>query len=81
MRHPTHFAFRIVMRTNYGRQQLAGSSDFATAIAAYRTACECWPDTAITLREGARVIEDSRRTRLSAPVPQAAMLRLRRRAA
>ena len=58
----THFAFRIIARTAYGRRQLAASSDFTTALAAYRTACECWPKAAITLRQGARVIEDSRRT-------------------
>ena len=62
MKHCTHFAFRIVVRTDYGWQQLAVSSDFTTATAAYRTACECWPNAAITLRQGARVIEDSRRT-------------------
>ena len=54
----THFAFRIIARTAYGRRQLAASSDFTTALAAYRTACECWPKAAITLRQGARVIED-----------------------
>ena len=35
MRHPTHFAFRIVMRTNYGRQQLAGGC--------IRASCEALP--------------------------------------
>jgi predicted GNAT family N-acyltransferase len=35
------------------------------AMAAYRAAIERWPNTPITLRQGARVIEDSRRLRLA----------------
>jgi hypothetical protein len=31
------------------------------ARAAYRAACERWPNARITLRQGARVVEDSRR--------------------
>jgi hypothetical protein len=31
----------------------------------FRAACERWPGTPITLRQGARVIEDSRRLRLA----------------
>jgi hypothetical protein len=30
----------------------------------FLAACERWPDTFITLRQGARVIEDSRRLRV-----------------
>jgi len=33
-------------------------------LATYRAACERWPGTSITLRQGARVIEDSRRLRV-----------------
>jgi len=35
------------------------------AVATFRAACERWPGTAITLRQGARVIEDSRRLRMA----------------
>jgi hypothetical protein len=34
-------------------------------MAAYRAAIERWPNTPITLLQGARVIEDSRRLRLA----------------
>jgi hypothetical protein len=34
------------------------------ALATYHAACERWPGNPITLRQGARVIEDSRRLRL-----------------
>jgi hypothetical protein len=36
----------------------------STPLATYRAACERWPGTPITLRQGARVIEDSRRLRV-----------------
>src|SRR5215470_20062896 len=35
------------------------------AVATFRAACERWPGTPITLRQGARVIEDSRRLRMA----------------
>ena len=38
--------------------------DFQMALASFRAACERWPKAAITLRQGARVIEDSRRLRI-----------------
>jgi hypothetical protein len=41
-----------------------GVEDYQVALAIYRPAVERWPGGAITLRQGARVIEDSRRTRL-----------------
>jgi hypothetical protein len=34
-------------------------------MATYRAACERWPTACITLRAGARVIEDSRRQRIA----------------
>jgi hypothetical protein len=34
------------------------------SLSSYRAACERWPGTRITLRQGARVIEDSRRLRV-----------------
>src|SRR5262245_22681436 len=39
--------------------------DYQVALATYRAAVERWPGTPITLRQGARVIEDSRRLRLA----------------
>ena len=65
MRTGTRFAFRIVVWTDYGPQQVAGSSDFAIAKAAYRTACERWPSAVITLEQGSRIIEDRRRRRIA----------------
>jgi hypothetical protein len=42
---------------------IGGVEDYQLALATYRAACERWPGAPITLRQGARVIEDSRRTR------------------
>jgi hypothetical protein len=55
----THFTFRVDTWTPD-----AGVDDFEVVEATYRAACERWPGTPITLRQGARVIEDSRRTAL-----------------
>jgi len=41
-----------------------GVEDFELATATYRAACKRWPDIPITLRQGARVIEDSRHLRV-----------------
>jgi hypothetical protein len=46
-------------------EHIAGVEDFQVAQATYRAAVERWPGGAITLRQDARVIEDSRRTRLA----------------
>jgi hypothetical protein len=35
-----------------------------TPLATYRAACHRWPGIPVTLRQGARVIEDSRRLRV-----------------
>jgi hypothetical protein len=59
------FLFRIDMWTIDGEkviEHIAGVEDFAVATATYKAACGRWPGTTITLRQGARVIEDSRRT-------------------
>ena len=59
----TNVAYRIDMWTDDGEnilEHLYGMQDFLLAILAYRAACERWPNAAITLRQGARVIEDSR---------------------
>jgi hypothetical protein len=64
----THFAFRIDMWSPDGAsiiEHVAGVEDFQVAQATYRAAVERWPGAAITLRQGARVIEDSRRTRFA----------------
>jgi hypothetical protein len=68
MKDRTYFAFRIDMWTDDGEsiiEQLAGVEDFTVARATYTAACERWPKAAFTLRQGARVIEDSRRLRLA----------------
>jgi hypothetical protein len=44
----------------YVLDHLAGIEDFQLAQATYRAACQRWPGTVITLRQGAKVIEDSR---------------------
>ena len=41
----------------------AGIDDLLIAKAAYQAACTKWPGECITLRQGARVIEDSRTKR------------------
>ena len=42
----------------------AGVGDYQLALATFRAACQRWPGTPITLRQGSRVIEDSRRLRV-----------------
>ena len=63
----THFTFRVDIWTPDGEsivEHVAGVEDYQVALATYRAACERWPGTPITLRQGARVIEDSRRLRV-----------------
>ena len=67
MNYRTHFAHRIDMWDDDGQniiEHLAGVEDFEVATATYRAARQRWPNAVITLRQGARVIEDSRRTQL-----------------
>jgi hypothetical protein len=67
MNYRTHFAYRIDLWDADGEnvvEHLAGVDDSQVAMATYLAACERWPDAPITLRQGARVIQDSRRTRL-----------------
>ena len=45
-------------------EHIGGVEDYQVALATYRAACERWPGIPITLRQGARVIEDSRRLRV-----------------
>ena len=64
----THFPFRVDIWTADGEsivKHVAGVEDYQVALAAFRAACERWPNVPITLRQGARVIEDSRRLRLA----------------
>jgi len=42
-------------------EQLAGVEDYLLAEAVWRAAIALWPDAAIILRQGARVVHDSRR--------------------
>ena len=44
---------------------LAGVEDYTSAMATYRAAIKRWPNTPITLRQSARVIEDRRCLRLA----------------
>jgi hypothetical protein len=60
----THFVYRIDILTDDGKnilEHLAGLENLIVARAAYRAACERWPNARITLRQGARIMEDSRR--------------------
>jgi hypothetical protein len=45
-------------------EHIAGIEGYQVVLATFR-ACQRWPGTPITLRQGARVIEDSRRLRLA----------------
>lgn len=59
----THFVYRIDIWTDDGKsilEHLAGVENLIVARAAYRAACERWPNAVITLRQGARVVEDTR---------------------
>jgi hypothetical protein len=60
----THFVYRIDIWSDDGKnilEHLAGLENLIVARAAYRAACERWTHARITLRQGARVVEDSRR--------------------
>jgi hypothetical protein len=64
----THLTFRIDTWTPDGEsivEHVAGVEDYQIALTTYRAACERWPSTPITLRQGPRVIEDSRRLRMA----------------
>ena len=63
----THFTFRIDLgpRRSYDHDHVAGSEDLLVAMAAYEAACRHWPGETVTLRQGTRVIEDSRKEGLA----------------
>jgi hypothetical protein len=57
---PTRFAFRIEQCEKGAVHHVAGVEDFLLAMVTYQAACRRWPDARITLRQGGKVIEDSR---------------------
>ena len=64
----TQFTFRIDRWDLDGHtimDHIAGSDDLMVAMAAYEAACRHWPGETITLRQGPRIIEDSRKLRLA----------------
>jgi hypothetical protein len=65
MKDCTHFAHRLEMCDRDGEvaEHLAGIEDYLLAIAAYHAACRRWPDAHVKLRQGDRVIADSRQER------------------
>ena len=67
MKTKTYFAFRIDIWDDIGNsivEHVAGVDDFEVAEATYRAAILRWPAARITLRQGARVVHDSRRPRV-----------------
>lgn len=66
MKTRTHFGHRIDMLDREGEivEHLAGVEDSLLADATYEAALRRWPKVAIILRQGARVIRDSRKPRL-----------------
>jgi len=64
----THFTFRVDTWTPNGEsivEHIAGVEDYDVALATFHAACKRWPGIPITLPQGARVIEDSRRLRMA----------------
>jgi hypothetical protein len=62
------FSHRIDMWDDNGEnvlEHLAGIEDFDFAMATYLAACLRWLGAAITIRQCAQIIEDSRRRRLA----------------
>jgi hypothetical protein len=66
MKTRTHFGHRIDLLDREGEivEHLAGVEDSLLADATYEAALRRWPKVAIILRQGARVIRDSRKPRL-----------------
>jgi len=66
MKTRTHFAQRIDTLDAAGEVQehLAGVEDYLLAEAVWREAIARWLGAAIILRQGARVVHDSRRPRI-----------------
>ena len=56
MKTRAHFTFRVDTWTPDGESivdNVGGIEDYQVALATYRAACERWPGTPITLRQGA----------------------------
>ena len=66
MKTRTHFTHRIDMLDAAGeiQEHLAGAEDYILAEAVWQAAIERWPGATIILRQGARVVHDSRRPRV-----------------
>ena len=66
MKTRTHFAHRIDKLDEAGEilEHLAGVEDYMLAEAVRREAIARWPKATIILRQGARVVHDSRRPRV-----------------
>jgi hypothetical protein len=63
MKTRVYFTYRIDKWDDAGQnviEHLAGVDNFEVAEATYRAAVKRWPKAVITLRQGARVIHDSR---------------------
>jgi hypothetical protein len=60
----TDFAYRIDRWDPSGNvvQRVADVDDLAVAVETYEAACKRWPGNCFTLRQGSRVIADSRQT-------------------
>jgi hypothetical protein len=59
-----NFAYRVDRWDAAGNnimEHVAGLEDYSVAQAAYDCACRRWPKEVVTLRHGARLMEDSRR--------------------
>ena len=66
MKNRTYFKHRIDMLDDEGQvlEHLANVESFELARASYLAALELWPRAPIMLRQGARVVLDSRKPRL-----------------
>lgn len=65
MKPRSHFAFRIIVSTNYGLEQVAASSDLAMAKASPSAPRASGGRRRTSrFREGARIVEDSREREL-----------------
>jgi hypothetical protein len=64
----TTFSFRIDRWDRDGNtvmDHVAAVENLMVAMAAYEAACRHWPGETITLRQGVRIIEDSRKEGLA----------------
>jgi hypothetical protein len=64
MKTRTHFAHRMLDAKGEVREHLAGVEDYEVAEATWLAAVARWPKAHIILRQGARVVRDSKRPRL-----------------